>query len=241
MTDSTEEYLVQLQLESIQTYLFSYLSVSENLKTLAEAKHKSDLIAKLTDIEKNESMFSKKLFPGGVKFLLENNKRKILLNISGKCILKLSNSEKKNWKAIFKNYIEFLKESIEISYFSEKIENDNIENAYKKLNEKVKSQFKQKEIYELIGNFNFYQTSNNKKESQTTRELLSKYCHSKNSKANLESKVILESNSESKVNAEDNKESSNYNQIAIIKADMNRMGKFFKELELAKLSKNQMN
>ena len=162
MTDSTEEYLVQLQLESIQTYLFSYLSVSENLKTLAEAKHKSDLIAKLTDIEKNESMFSKKLFPGGVKFLLENNKEKILLNISGKCILKLSNSEKKELESnIQKNYIEFLKESIEISYFSEKIENDNIENAYKKLNEKVKSQFKQKEIYELIGNFNFYQTSNN--------------------------------------------------------------------------------
>ena len=237
MTDSTEEYLVQLQLESIQTYLFSYLSVSENLKTLAEAKHKSDLIAKLTDIEKNESMFSKKLFPGGVKFLLENNKEKILLNISGKCILKLSNSEKKELESnIQKNYIEFLKESIEISYFSEKIENDNIENAYKKLNEKVKSQFKQKEIYELIGNFNFYQTSNNEKESQTTRELLSKYCHSKNLKANLESKANLEENSESKVNAEDNKESSNYNQIAIIKADMNGMGKFFKELELAKLS-----
>ena len=74
MTDNTEEYLVQLQLESIQTYLFSYLSVSKNLKTIAEAKHKSDLIAKLTDIEKNESMFTKKLFPGGVKFLLENNK-----------------------------------------------------------------------------------------------------------------------------------------------------------------------
>ena len=238
MTDSTEEYLVQLQLESIQTYLFSYLSVSENLKTLAEAKHKSDLIAKLTDIEKNESMFSKKLFPGGVKFLLENNKEKILLNISGKCILKLSNSEKKELESnIQKNYIEFLKESIEISYFSEKIENDDIENAYKKLNEKVKSQFKQKEIYELIGNFNFYQTSNNEKESQTTRELLSKYCHSKNLKANLESKANLEENSESKVNAEDNKESSNYNQIAIIKADMNGMGKFFKELELAKLSK----
>ena len=237
MTDSTEEYLVQLQLESIQTYLFSYLSVSENLKTLAEAKHKSDLIAKLTDIEKNESMFSKKLFPGGVKFLLENNKEKILLNISGKCILKLSNSEKKELESnIQKNYIEFLKESIEISYFSEKIENDDIENAYKKLNEKVKSQFKQKEIYELIGNFNFYQTSNNEKESQTTRELLSKYCHSKNLKANLESKANLEENSESKVNAEDNKESSNYNQIAIIKADMNGMGKFFKELELAKLS-----
>ena len=237
MTDSTEEYLVQLQLESIQTYLFSYLSVSKNLKTLAEAKHKSDLIAKLTDIEKNESMFSKKLFPGGVKFLLENNKEKILLNISGKCILKLSNSEKKELESnIQKNYIEFLKESIEISYFSEKIENDNIENAYKKLNEKVKSQFKQKEIYELIGNFNFYQTSNNKKESQTTRELLSKYCHSKNLKANLESKANLEENTESKVNAEDNKESSNYNQIAIIKADMNGMGKFFKELELAKLS-----
>ena len=237
MTDNTEEYLVQLQLESIQTYLFSYLSVSENLKTLAEAKHKSDLIAKLTDIEKNESMFSKKLFPGGVKFLLENNKEKILLNISGKCILKLSNSEKKELESnIQKNYIEFLKESIEISYFSEKIENDNIENAYKKLNEKVKSQFKQKEIYELIGNFNFYQTSNNEKESQTTRELLSKYCHSKNLKANLESKANLEENSESKVNAEDNKESSNYNQIAIIKADMNGMGKFFKELELAKLS-----
>ena len=35
MTDNTEEYLVQLQLESIQTYLFSYLSVSKNLKTLA--------------------------------------------------------------------------------------------------------------------------------------------------------------------------------------------------------------
>ena len=122
MTDSTEEYLVQLQLESIQTYLFSYLSVSKNLKTLAEAKHKSDLIAKLTDIEKNESMFSKKLFPGGVKFLLENNKEKILLNISGKCILKLSNSEKKELESnIQKNYIEFLKESIEISYFSEKI------------------------------------------------------------------------------------------------------------------------
>ena len=238
MTDNTEEYLVQLQLESIQTYLFSYLSVSKNLKTLAEAKHKSDLIAKLTDIEKNESMFSKKLFPGGVKFLLENNKEKILLNISGKCILKLSNSEKKELESnIQKNYIEFLKESIEISYFSEKIENDDIENAYKKLNEKVKSQFKQKEIYELIGNFNFYQTSNNKKESQTTRELLSKYCHSKNLKANLESKANLEENSESKVNAEDNKESSNYNQIAIIKADMNGMGKFFKELELAKLSK----
>ena len=237
MTDNTEEYLVQLQLESIQTYLFSYLSVSENLKTLAEAKHKSDLIAKLTDIEKNESMFSKKLFPGGVKFLLENNKEKILLNISGKCILKLSNSEKKELESnIQKNYIEFLKESIEISYFSEKIENDDIENAYKKLNEKVKSQFKQKEIYELIGNFNFYQTSNNKKESQTTRELLSKYCHSKNLKANLESKANLEENTESKVNAEDNKESSNYNQIAIIKADMNGMGKFFKELELAKLS-----
>ena len=237
MTDNTEEYLVQLQLESIQTYLFSYLSVSKNLKTLAEAKHKSDLIAKLTDIEKNESMFSKKLFPGGVKFLLENNKEKILLNISGKCILKLSNSEKKELESnIQKNYIEFLKESIEISYFSEKIENDNIENAYEKLNEKVKSQFKQKEIYELIGNFNFYQTSNNKKESQTTRELLSKYCHSKNLKANLESKANLEENTESKVNAEDNKESSNYNQIAIIKADMNGMGKFFKELELAKLS-----
>ena len=237
MTDNTEEYLVQLQLESIQTYLFSYLSVSKNLKTLAEAKHKSDLIAKLTDIEKNESMFSKKLFPGGVKFLLENNKEKILLNISGKCILKLSNSEKKELESnIQKNYIEFLKESIEISYFSEKIENDDIENAYKKLNEKVKSQFKQKEIYELIGNFNFYQTSNNEKESQTTRELLSKYCHSKNLKANLESKANLEENSESKVNAEDNKESSNYNQIAIIKADMNGMGKFFKELELAKLS-----
>ena len=238
MTDNTEEYLVQLQLESIQTYLFSYLSISKNLKTLAEAKHKSDLIAKLTDIEKNESMFSKKLFPGGVKFLLENNKEKILLNISGKCILKLSNSEKKELESnIQKNYIEFLKESIEISYFSEKIENDNIENAYEKLNEKVKSQFKQKEIYELIGNFNFYQTSNNKKESQTTRELLSKYCHSKNSKAILESKVNLEENTESKVNAEDNKESSNYNQIAIIKADMNGMGKFFKELESAKLSK----
>ena len=237
MTDNTEEYLVQLQLESIQTYLFSYLSVSKNLKTLAEAKHKSDLIAKLTDIEKNESMFSKKLFPGGVKFLLENNKEKILLNISGKCILKLSNSEKKELESnIQKNYIEFLKESIEISYFSEKIENDNIENAYEKLNEKVKSQFKQKEIYELIGNFNFYQTSNNKKESQTTRELLSKYCHSKNLKANLESKANLEENTESKVNAEDNKESSNYNQIAIIKADMNGMGKFFKELESAKLS-----
>lgn len=237
MTDNTEEYLVQLQLESIQTYLFSYLSVSKNLKTLAEAKHKSDLIAKLTDIEKNESMFSKKLFPGGVKFLLENNKEKILLNISGKCILKLSNSEKKELESnIQKNYIEFLKESIEISYFSEKIENDNIENAYKKLNEKVKSQFKQKEIYELIGNFNFYQTSNNKKESQTTRELLSKYCHSKNLKANLESKANLEENTESKINAEGNKESSNYNQIAIIKADMNGMGKFFKELELAKLS-----
>ena len=237
MTDNTEEYLVQLQLESIQTYLFSYLSISKNLKTLAEAKHKSDLIAKLTDIEKNESMFSKKLFPGGVKFLLENNKEKILLNISGKCILKLSNSEKKELESnIQKNYIEFLKESIEISYFSEKIENDNIENAYEKLNEKVKSQFKQKEIYELIGNFNFYQTSNNEKESQTTRELLSKYCHSKNLKANLESKANLEENSESKVNAEDNKESSNYNQIAIIKADMNGMGKFFKELESAKLS-----
>lgn len=237
MTDNTEEYLVQLQLESIQTYLFSYLSVSENLKTLAEAKHKSDLIAKLTDIEKNESMFSKKLFPGGVKFLLENNKEKILLNISGKCILKLSNSEKKELESnIQKNYIEFLKESIEISYFSEKIENDDIENAYKKLNEKVKSQFKQKEIYELIGNFNFYQTSNNEKESQTTRELLSKYCHSKNLKANLESKANLEENTESKINAEGNKESSNYNQIAIIKADMNGMGKFFKELELAKLS-----
>lgn len=238
MTDNTEEYLVQLQLESIQTYLFSYLSVSKNLKTLAEAKHKSDLIAKLTDIEKNESMFSKKLFPGGVKFLLENNKEKILLNISGKCILKLSNSEKKELESnIQKNYIEFLKESIEISYFSEKIENDNIENAYEKLNEKVKSQFKQKEIYELIGNFNFYQTSNNEKESQTTRELLSKYCHSKNLKAISESKANLEENTESKVNAEDNKESSNYNQIAIIKADMNGMGKFFKELESAKLSK----
>ena len=55
---------------------------------------------------------------------LENNEETILLNISGKCILKLSNSEKKELESnIQKNYIEFLKESIEISYFSEKIEN----------------------------------------------------------------------------------------------------------------------
>lgn len=212
------KYLVLLQVDSIQTFLFEYLSKETNKQTLAKATANSNLVGKITKLsEENKDdkelkfQFRKSLFSD-----IALTDRKIVIDISGKCIVILTTDEKNNLeKKLKETEKEYTNAGITLTYLFEEIINNDEEKAYNRLIEKSLTPKKQNFLLSLseFPYKDLFSEVDEEKDGQTTKQVLERYCqnYSKHKDVNKRSEG-----------------SQNLNQIAIIKVDLNNIGTYFK-------------
>lgn len=205
MSENKKEYLVQVQVESIQTYLFDYLSKATNQETLREAKYNSKLIKEITDVLSEDTLFRKYLFE---KITLERDK--VYINISGKVLIKLDQAKKEQFCQNYTdNYCQFIEKGIELSYACEQI-TDNEQEAYENLKKQMRSSKRQNSVQTNIDYFAlFHKNEKAEIQLQSTEQVLEEYC--------------------------ENCERGNKNQIAIIKIDLNNIGNYFQDISIEQL------
>ena len=198
MGNIEKKYLVLVQIDSIQNYLFDFLSKSENKMTLATAQKNSLKISStsmLKEIE-NENLinFNKNLFDNNL------SEEEIIINVSGKCLVKICESKKKKLDCNIKKYMDD-NPTLILQYCFQEIQKEEKE-EYDELMIKAKS-FK-KINYTLLNTdravLKKLENNNNNEETQTTKKTLKNFC----------------------VN--------DSNQIAIIKVDLNNIGNYFKNI-----------
>lgn len=215
--NNQKKYLVLLQVDAIQTFLFEYLSKETNKQTLAQAMENSNLVGKITKLNQNDEalkfQFKRCLFSE-----IELTDEKIVIDISGKCIVILTNDEKEKLEANLKEmYSTYTNEGLTLVYLFEEIVNDEKE-SYDSLIEKSQTPKKQNKLLslsEVLYNdlFSIVEEENDR---QTTKQLLERYCQNYSTDKYK-------------------KDKENLNQIAIIKADLNNIGAYFKNVQYSEL------
>lgn len=208
-----QKYLVLLQVDNIQDYIFDFLKSEQNSKTLRKVKNQSGTVKELTEVnnlgKKEKSKF--------MELLDDVRIESIELNPSGKVYFILNQENKNKLESnICQQYYSI---GVELIYMTEEInEKCDKSQAYKSMNERLKEPQKKAEILTIISkksaHITFQKASiKGASEIQSTGKLLENYRY------------------KSKDKERDN------NQIAIIKADLNGIGEFFKLKSLDEVSK----